>query len=53
MKLSNAKNGEIAASNQQHEKESFEKQETKLSNDCNTSRNIIGRIPGSLNMADG
>ena len=51
--LSDARNEEIAASTQQHEKESFEEQETKLSNDCNTIRNIVGRIPGSLNMADG
>ena len=51
--LSDARNEEIAASTQRHEKESFEEQETKLSNDCNTSRNSIGRIPVSLNMADG
>ena len=44
--LSDARNEEIAASTPQHEKESFEEQETKLSNDCNTNRNIVERIPG-------
>ena len=34
--LSDAKNEEIAARTQQHEKKSLEEQETKLSNDRNT-----------------
>ena len=35
--LSDAKNEEIAASTQQHKEKSLEEQETKLSNDCNTT----------------
>ena len=35
--LSDAKNEEIAASNQQHKERSLEEQETKLSNDRNTT----------------